>query len=72
MLPKSVPWLDWDEWLFIYNGFFFPLENRLLLDAINVVHMWRARGKVPHSILCTADLLSVSFMHYLSLLLLVL
>lgn len=57
--PRVVPWIDWDEWIYVRNGLFsgnFCEQN----CAIEVVTMWRCRGRVPHSVDSTAHLVEIS------------
>lgn len=75
VLPRSVPWLDWDEWLHVKNCFFSPdgvhgiaQGNHNLLTThttygLEVVSMWRIRGRLPHSVESTAQLLEIIFLH---------
>lgn len=57
-LPRSSPWIDWDEWTtvknFIYSG---HLNDQI--SALECVALWKVRGKLPHSVESTAQLLEV-------------
>jgi hypothetical protein len=57
-LPRSSPWIDWDEWTtvknFIYSG---DLNNQI--SALECIALWKVRGKLPHSVESTAQLLEV-------------
>ena len=58
-LPRGLPWIDWDEWTtvkdFIYSN---NVDNQIA--AVECVAVWRLRGKLPHSIESTVQLLEVT------------
>ena len=59
-LPRVVPWVDWDEWLLVWNHLFSSAVERKVI-GLNMVAMWRQRGKLPHAIDSTAQLINVSY-----------
>jgi hypothetical protein len=58
VLPRFVPFIDWDEWLQLMN-YLYSDDINLILKGIDIVAMWNARGKLPHSIESTSHLLQV-------------
>lgn len=66
-IPRIVPWLDWNEWLEVMNAF-FPLtdskiknqvDDDLCISALDVVSMWRKRGKISIAVDATAQLVNL-------------
>ena len=65
-MPRVVPWLDWNEWFQVMNSFFPLQESNTIcqadgdncLSALNVVSLWRKRGKIPIAIDATAQLIN--------------
>mmetsp|Transcript_11526 Transcript_11526/g.11166 ORF Transcript_11526/g.11166 Transcript_11526/m.11166 type:complete len:578 (+) Transcript_11526:116-1849(+) len=57
-LPRILPWIDWEEWTVIKNDIF---SNCLAqqISALECVAVWRLRGKLPHSVESTAQLLEI-------------
>ena len=53
----QTPWADWAEWTFVRDRLLPPGE--LVFEAIEVVQMWRSRGRVPHAVDSTAQLVEV-------------
>jgi ribosomal biogenesis protein LAS1 len=56
-LPRVLPWIDWEEWLVVKNCL---CSNRSAADAVfglEIVSAWRIRGKIPHSVESTSQLL---------------
>ena len=53
----QTPWIDWAEWTFVRNRLLPPGE--LVFEALEVVQMWRSRGRVPHAVESTAQLVEV-------------
>lgn len=58
-LPRLAPWFDWEEWTSVFRGLY---SDNLLeaVKAIEMVGLWKMRGKVPHSVDSTALLTSIS------------
>lgn len=57
-LPRVVPWADWDEWLHVRNQL-FSSESVQKLAGLEIVALWRLRGKLPHAIDSTAQFVNV-------------
>lgn len=57
--PRIVPWIDWDEWMSVFSYIFSnaAVQQR---HALEIVSMWRCRGRIPHSVDMTASLVEVS------------
>ena len=59
---RITPWRNWDEWLLVkqtlFDGSYEDIRN-----GLSVVALWKARGKIPHSVESTAHLLEVSDFH---------
>lgn len=58
-LPRALPWIDWEEWNCVRN-FIYSDSLGDQVSAIEVVAVWRLRGKLPHSVESTVQLLEVS------------
>lgn len=58
-LPKSVAWFDWEEWTFVHRSL-FSNDVEQQVTGIQLVSLWKVRGKVPHSAESTAQLVEVS------------
>ena len=58
MASRRVPWRDWDEWELVRAGF-CGHDSVARNAAMAAVEMWRARGKVPHAVDITAQLMEV-------------
>ena len=57
-LPRSTPWIDWDEWTTVKNYIYCDdFKNNIL--ALECIALWKVRGKLPHSVESTAQLLEV-------------
>lgn len=56
--PRIIPWLSWDEFLTVHNSI-FGQESKDRRWAVDVIAMWRERGRLPHSIDATAALTDV-------------
>lgn len=60
-LPRILPWIDWEEWTTVKNNIYSTaLKDQIA--AIECVAVWRLRGKLPHSVESTAQLLEVSLL----------
>jgi hypothetical protein len=57
-LPRILPWIDWEEWTVIKNDIFSNCVAQQI-SALECVAVWRLRGKLPHSVESTAQLLEV-------------
>ena len=59
---RLTPWADWREWSFVRERIILrPQETHMpeLVKALQVVEVWRVRGKIPHSADCSALLREV-------------
>lgn len=67
LIPRNVPWRDWEEWTEVKLCFFHPESTSSSTEAsrawvskgIEMVNVWRARGGLPHSVESTACLLQI-------------
>jgi hypothetical protein len=59
---KVTPWLEWDEWMYVMNGLYHcSLDNYgIVTKALDIVSVWKLRGKLPHAIEITANLVEVN------------
>jgi hypothetical protein len=57
-IPRYVPFSNWDEWIFVKNGLYSQNRDNVTA-ALQVVAMWRVRGRLPHSIDSTAHLVEL-------------
>ena len=69
--PRIVPFINWSEWNFVKTAFYqdnladqnavinINSNSEKLRAALNLVNVWRWRGRVPHSADVTAQLLEV-------------
>ncbi|PON59578.1 LOW QUALITY PROTEIN: Las1-like, partial [Trema orientale] len=57
---KLVPWMTWDEWLFVYDSLF---SDSLSLDAVasalRRISTWGSRGCLPVTIEVTASIIEI-------------
>ncbi|CAD7928282.1 unnamed protein product [Amoebophrya sp. A120] len=51
---RACAWVDWDEWLEVYEALF---EKQNSMKAIDKIAEWRLRKKLPVSVCATATLL---------------
>lgn len=58
LLPRLTPWFSWDEWMQVKNGL-FSKDISQQIWSLEVVGMWRARNRIPHSVDSTAALIEV-------------
>ena len=49
LIPRIVPWLDWSEWFTVRRGV-LSLHSTHRIEAVEIITMWRSRGKVPHAV----------------------
>ena len=56
MGTRRVPWRDWDEWEVVRTGL-TGLDSTARDAALRAVAGWRQRGRVPHAIDVTAQLM---------------
>jgi hypothetical protein len=56
--PRQLPWADWEEWDHVRRGLFSESAHSKEW-AVGVVSMWRRRGRVPHAVESTAQLLEI-------------
>ncbi|XP_003617221.2 LOW QUALITY PROTEIN: pre-rRNA-processing protein las1 [Medicago truncatula] len=58
---KLVPWLNWNEWLFVRDSLFSDSPNSFS-DALKRISVWRTRGCLPELIDITAIFLEIQHM----------
>lgn len=56
MGTRRVPWRDWDEWEEVRSGL-SGLDPMARVAALRAVVRWRRRGRVPHAVDVTAQLM---------------
>lgn len=44
-LARSVPWFDWEEWFYVFKNIFSG-QQQDSVEALDVVRLWKIRGKV--------------------------
>lgn len=57
-LPRALPWIDWDEWNTVKNYIYSSNVNDHI-SAVECIAVWRLRGKLPHSVESTVQLVEV-------------
>ena len=62
MLPRSVPWQDWTEWEFVKSTLLLDPPSDLTRAGLEVANLWRIRGRVPHSVESTAQLVEIKML----------
>ena len=67
-IPRLIPFINWDEWLFIKENLFSKDINKIR-QALDVVNMWRIRSRLPHSADSTAQLIEISLSEFVCFLL---
>ncbi|XP_060667991.1 uncharacterized protein LOC107410631 isoform X2 [Ziziphus jujuba] len=55
---KLVPWLRWDEWLFVYHSLFSDSVDTVA-SALRKISAWRSRGCVPVTVEVTASIVEI-------------
>ncbi|XP_058743098.1 uncharacterized protein LOC131615924 isoform X1 [Vicia villosa] len=58
---KLVPWLNWNEWLFVRDALFSD-SHHSLSSALKRVSSWRSRGSLPVLIDVTASIVEIQHM----------
>lgn len=56
--PRILPFKDWDEWLYVKEGLYSNDPHWKQL-SLQVISMWRLRGRIPHSADSTAQLMDI-------------
>lgn len=57
-IPRFLPFADWDEWITVKSGL-FSTEPRQISVALEMVSLWRVRGRLPLSVDSTAQLVEL-------------
>lgn len=57
--PKMCPWSTWDEWAQVFRAMYSDNVAHKAV-AIDMVCLWKGRGKVSHSVESTANLMEVN------------
>ncbi|XP_048439289.1 uncharacterized protein LOC103944976 isoform X3 [Pyrus x bretschneideri] len=55
---KLVPWLSWDEWLFVEKSLFSNSPD-FVASALRRISTWRSRGCLPITIEVTASIIEI-------------
>ncbi len=58
-LPRLLPWLNWEEWNKCRELLYSPNVSDVVA-GLNITRMWRSRGKVPHAVDATAQLVEAA------------
>eukprot|EP00601_Ochromonadales_sp_CCMP2298_P002360 CAMPEP_0173185424 /NCGR_PEP_ID=MMETSP1141-20130122/9549_1 /TAXON_ID=483371 /ORGANISM="non described non described, Strain CCMP2298" /LENGTH=538 /DNA_ID=CAMNT_0014108955 /DNA_START=61 /DNA_END=1677 /DNA_ORIENTATION=- len=58
-IPRLLPFSGWDEWMLVKNGLYAEADAPAAQQALDIVGMWRLRGRVPHSVDSTALLVQL-------------
>lgn len=61
-IPRLVPWIDWTEWMSVKNGLYSARIDGDMAsteDALEVVSLWRLRGRLPHACESSAQLVEI-------------
>ena len=61
MICRITPWKDWAEWMAVKNTLFNDESSSNIDWALDVIRLWKSRGKIPHSVESTAQLIEVCF-----------
>ncbi|XP_027330952.1 uncharacterized protein LOC113846658 isoform X2 [Abrus precatorius] len=56
--PRLVPWLNWDEWLFVKRALFSDSPHSVS-SALRRISAWRSRGSLPVLIEVTASIIEI-------------
>lgn len=65
MRPRSVPWTDWEEWVKVCIALFSTIADGQRVhvrQGLDLVEMWKTRGRVPHAVESTAQLLEIQLL----------
>ncbi|WVY90689.1 hypothetical protein V8G54_036203 [Vigna mungo] len=57
---RLVPWLNWDEWLFVKRALFSNSPHSVS-SALKRISTWRSRGSLPVLIEVTASIIEIQF-----------
>ncbi|XP_024022371.1 pre-rRNA-processing protein las1 isoform X3 [Morus notabilis] len=55
---KLVPWICWDEWLFVYDSLFSD-SHEAFASAFRKISTWRSRGCLPVTVDVTASIIEI-------------
>ncbi|KAG4962033.1 hypothetical protein JHK82_038721 [Glycine max] len=55
---RLVPWLNWDEWLFVKNALFSDSPHSVY-SALKRISAWRSRGSLPVLIEVTTSIIEI-------------
>ncbi len=58
-LPRLLPWLNWEEWNKCRELLYSPNYSDMVA-GVNITRIWRSRGKVPHAVDATAQLVEAA------------
>ena len=54
-IPRTLPFSSWDEWVTVKNGMYSGINDQIM-RSLEIVALWRMRGRLPLSVDCTANL----------------
>jgi hypothetical protein len=55
LVPRQVPWVSWADWR-VCRDLLFSDVRAERVRGVELVSMWRARGKVPHAVNSSSDM----------------
>lgn len=61
LIPRMVPWMNWDEWDNV-RSLLWSEQTSEILKAMEIIKMWRLRGKLPHAIESTYQLMEIKLL----------
>ena len=61
-LPRNTAWFDWEEWNFVFSTLYCG-DLVLKRSGLEVVSLWKTRGKLSHSAESTAQLVEVKLQY---------
>ena len=57
---RIIPWKSWEEWIQVKNCLFNENPDiSSMVWALEIITLWKSRGKIPHSVESTAQLYEV-------------
>ena len=62
---KGTPWLCWNKWHEVKSLLLSSNEEENV-RGVEIVALWRSRGKVPHAVACTSDLVEMRLVESVS------
>ena len=56
--PRSIPWSNWNEWSYVREKLFSD-DLREKTIGLEIIAMWKTRGRLPHAIESSASLIEI-------------